>query len=216
MLVNFGKEESNISSSMLKNFLFLFNKRSATICNSHKDVNERKERYTAKKGSKIFSKLSKMKSELNHLFKNVNGVIEPTSNRLYFIKKFQNHSVLFWIDFFEKKVFFIDPKQVDRAIMSEPLIEFFTEIKAKIRELFVGDDPNNPVFQFGDEEFNIEIYPYQYYQPDESNYQTDFLIIIILYFLEVGLPIWFNVSNETKVQMKVNFSYWLLTGYLPF
>jgi hypothetical protein len=157
-----------------------------------------------------------MKSELNHLFKNVDGVIEPTSNRLYFIKKFQNHSVLFWIDFFEKKVFFIDPKQVDRAIMSEPLIEFFTEIKAKIRELFVGDDPNNPVFQFGDEEFNIEIYPYQYYQPDESNYQTDFLIIIILYFLEVGLPIWFNVSNETKVQMKVNFSYWLLTGYLPF
>ena len=156
------------------------------------------------KGSKCFASTDDITRELINLFQDN----QPIYNRLYFLKKFENNHVLFLIDFFEKKIFFIDPKQSDRKVVPAPLLDFFNQTREEIRNVFLSANIDM-------NEIAVEIYPHQYYNYDESNLSSDLYIILILYFLETDVPIWFT-SKMLKETLKINFAYWLLTGCLPF
>ena len=203
MIFNFGKSDTIISKELMKCFLSLFNSRSERICLFHKEVNERKDTYVKLKGSKCFASADDM-TRASNLFQDN----QPIYNRLYFLKKFNNNNVLFFIDFFEKKIFYIDPKQSDRTIVPENLQDFFDQTKEEISNVFLSAhlDVN---------EIDVEIYPHQYYPYNESNLYSDLYIILILYFLETDVPIWFT-SKMLKETMKINFAYWLLNRSLPF
>lgn len=209
MIFNFAKPETIISIELMKYFLSLFNSRSKKICLCHKEVNERKDNYEKLKGSVCFAGSDDMIRELCNLFSGD----QPVYNGLYFLKKFNNNHVLFFVDFFESKIFYIDPKQSDRALVPENLQDFFNQTKEEIINACLSARPNQINYNFN--QFNVEIYPHQYYDYDESDLSSDFYIILVIYFLETGVPIWFT-NKILKETMKTNFSYWLLTGKLPF
>ena len=208
MIINYGKIPEIINPKMLEFFLFLFNSRSDQICSTHKDVNENKDNYEPRKGSKFFMEFENLKYEHHTLFEINNNINEPRFNRLYFFKNFNGHTVLNWIDFFEKRIYFIDPKECSRNLVSNELSEFLNQTKIEIKEL-------SNITDFNYDEFETLVYPFQYYQPDESDFQTELYLITIIYFLEARVPIWFT-SKIVKEIMKVNFAYWLLSGTLQF
>ena len=208
MIINYGKIETIVCPKMLESFLFLFNSRSDQICSAHKDLNENKDNYEPRKGSKFFIEFENLKNELDTLFEINDNINEPKFNRLYFFKKFNGKTVLTWIDFFEKKIYFIDPKQSLRNLVSNELNEFLNQTKVEIKEL-------SNIIDFNYDEFVSLVYPFQYYQPDESDFQTELYLITIIYFLEARVPIWFTTKIVKEV-IKVNFAYWLLTGTLQF
>jgi hypothetical protein len=209
MIFNFAKPETIISIEMMKCFLSLFNSRSKRICSCHKEVNERKDNYQKLNGSVCFAGSDDMITELSSLFSGG----QPVHNRLYFLKKFNSNHVLFLVNFFEGKIFYIDPKQSDRALVPENLQDFFNQTKEEITSACLSAHPSQVSYSFS--QLSVEIYPHQYYDYDESDLSSYFYTILVVYFLETGVPIWFT-NKVLKETMKTNFSYWLLTGNLPF
>lgn len=200
-IFNFGKPESTIPTTLLNSFLLLFNMRSKRICSAFEAVNRRKDGYKPLKGSKCFTSFQDM---LNCSFFENNS---PVFSKVYFMKKFNNFFVLFMIDFSEKKIFYFDPKQSDRAVITNDLQEFFDQTQEEVSLLF----STAPDFN----ELIVEIYPYQYYKKDRSDFQNEFQILLIIYFLETDVPIWYT-TKLLKKTFKINFAYWLVKGALPF
>ena len=130
-----------------------------------------------------------------------------TYSKIYFIEKYkENHTVLFVVNFDEKKIYCLDPK-MDRNNISEDFTAYLTTMKEKINHF-----TSRSLFNSSD--FSVDKYPDQYYQRDESDLDCQVQVLTCIYFIEREVPIWYN--NSILMNMKIKFCSWALKGTLPF
>ena len=184
-----------ITDEMMKNMINIFRRDNDLICDSHRNRNESGDHYVSRKGS-IF------------LYKCIGDtlIIQGNTSKVYLVEDFGTHTVLFLIDFDEKKIFFLDPK-LDRDNISEEYNTYLANIKQQINSATLRSS-------FDSSAFKVEIYPDQYFKFDESDLDCQIQVLTMIYFLEREVPIWYNDSIISA--MKYNFCSWLLTGMLPF
>jgi hypothetical protein len=62
--------------------------------------------------------------------------------------------------------------------------------------------------------YSVELFPSQYFCQHDETLPTDLEILLILYFLEADVPIWYD--NAILSQIKVSFLSYLLSGSIPY
>ncbi len=135
--------------------------------------------------------------------------------RFYFTFGFRNVELIVVLELSEQEgdnggVFYILCPSIDRATFDETLYE---ELKAKITAFFLLLTENTDI-QMDCSNYLIMCYPYQYYNLNQSDFSARLEIFIMLYFLQMQIPLWY-VRDDLVPILKINFCAWLLNGRLP-
>jgi hypothetical protein len=107
-------------------------------------------------------------------------------------------------------VFYILCPSIDRATFDERL---YVELKVQITTFFLLLTENTDI-QMDCSNYLIMCYPYQYYNLNQSDFSARLEIFIMLYFLQMQIPLWY-VRDDLVPILKINFCAWLLIGRLP-
>ena len=62
-------------------------------------------------------------------------------------------------------------------------------------------------------QFQVMLYPFQYYDYNESNLSAKMELCLSLLFLEKDMPIWY--PRTALPELKLSFCAWLMTGEFP-
>lgn len=100
-----------------------------------------------------------------------------------------------------KKIYFIDPKMP--RVGADYENEMWGLYSTKINEFM---DPEH--------DYEYEVYPYQYYEALENDFDSVVYLVIIIYFLVLEMPIYFTTDQVPALRKKVAF--WMLNEQLPF
>jgi hypothetical protein len=69
-------------------------------------------------------------------------------------------------------------------------------------------------FMDPEHDYEYEVYPYQYYEALENDFDSVVYLVIIIYFLVLEMPIYFTTDQVPALRKKVAF--WMLNEQLPF
>jgi hypothetical protein len=115
------------------------------------------------------------------------------------------HQGLFFLDARAKQIYYIDPR-VDREQPNEDET-YFNATKTSLSRFF-------GLKEFDMNAYSVELFPSQYFCQHDETLPTDLEILLILYFLEADVPIWYD--NAILSQITLRFLSYLLRGSIPY
>lgn len=207
---------NEVEKNVFDAFISMFAKRSTRICQSYQDVNSSSQYYKPRTRSLFFP--SKFFEDVETLVTNRTDICsiliegqqfdKTKYYRFYFTVNLSEYMTgIVVLDFSKEKFYLLCPHLDNNSNREAYVVVFNPHIQSVVKYLdaLLG-------FNFGT--YEVEIFPFQYFNFNQSDCPAQLEILLLLYFLEVEVPIWYHRELQLPV-MKYNFCLYLLNGEFP-
>ena len=189
-----------LSTDCMRAIMMLFKSRCSRICATHKEVHENEPNPKRPVDTSIFfTSVAEAEEEM------VQYITASVASVYILWRDVSNNWCLFFIDLRKGIVYYINPAfglnefdEANATLMNRSA----DRVKAALSVKYPDDDP-----------FECQCFPYQFYQPNEDDFNSGVYVFMILYHLEMRSPI--HMRRLACDKMRNNLGYWMLIKQLP-